>query len=90
MLMFFNRKSVVTIDNSNDIKFLNSLNMGAKLDYMSTNKGIILCRNEPCIRYIIVDYDYIYVYCIDLNSDNKICRKIIKLTYEECSKLRLE
>ena len=36
-------------------------------------------KNE---RYVIVDYDNEFVYCIDLDSCEKITRKIYKFNYE--------
>lgn len=58
------------------------------MDYMSMRKGTILYKPKTDfnIRYVVVDYDIVNVYCIDLNDKNNIVRKVIKLSYEECNK----
>jgi hypothetical protein len=54
---------------------------------MSTRKGMVLYKPKTDfkVRYVIVDYDFLYVYCIDLNDDNKVSRQVIKFTYKECN-----
>lgn len=60
--------------------------------YNLIKKGTIF--NKPCtdfkIRFIIIDYDCNFVYCIDLNSKNKLFRKVVKFTYEELDKFSIE
>ena len=58
------------------------------MNYMSARKGIILYKPKTDfeVRYVIVDYDNFNVYCIDLNDTNKLSRRIIKFTYDECNK----
>lgn len=62
------------------------------MDFMSMRKGAILNKTKAdSFRFVVVDYDYKYVYCIDLNDNNKVFRKIVRFTYEECNRdLRIE
>jgi len=58
------------------------------MDYMSMRKGIILYKPKTDfkVRYVVVDYDIVNVYCVDLNDKNNIVRKVIKFTYDDCNK----
>jgi hypothetical protein len=56
--------------------------------FMTTRKGMVLYKPKTdfSIRYIVVDYDDNFIYCVDLNSQNKIYREVVKFTYEQCNK----
>jgi len=56
------------------------------MDAMSVRKGTILFKPKTDfkIRYVIIDYDTNYIYCIDLNGKNKNIRPVIKFSYTEC------
>lgn len=62
------------------------------LGYFSTRKGQIYSSEEFRKRYVVVDYNLTEMYLINLNSRNKLFRKIKKLKYRDIPKsgLRLE
>lgn len=62
------------------------------MGYFSTRKGQIY-SNEKCRkRYVVVDYNLTEMYLINLESKNKLFRKIRKLKYRDIpnSGLQLE
>lgn len=57
------------------------------INYISIKKGIILYKPKTDfnIRFVVVDYDEDYVYCIDLNNEDKIRRYIDTFSYKYCN-----
>lgn len=62
------------------------------MGYFSTRKGQIYSNNKLKRRYVVVDYNLTEMYLINIESRNKLFRKIKKLKYRDIpdSGLQLE
>lgn len=62
------------------------------MGYFSTRKGQIYSNNKLKKRYVVVDYNLTEMYLVNLESRNKLFRKIRKLRYRDIpsSGLQLE
>lgn len=62
------------------------------MDFMKMRKGKMFYKKGTDFeeRYVVVDYDEGFVYCVDLRDRNKLIRVLSKFSYNELDEYTFE